>query len=382
VISGKSAGKWRVQFTHEDEFGRKTRLSRLFSTKTEGKDFLRDLRRGVHVENIQHKKELTLEGWFDWLVANDWQESLAETTIAARICRFNKYVRKEWGGVALMRLDSLAFKAFYRKLQEDGVGQPTVLELKRDLVRVFNLAIKPYHRVPCSCGNPFALHVATPPRRDAVALTPEEAIKAIHTKTLSTKEGAKLATFLLAGVRLSEQMALTREQLLFEKNLIAIDRAVKFNSKRGQTLGLPKGNKTRMAVMCPTLKTILCEAFGDLSGSDLLWPCDDKNQPRLKRNVYRTWAMIVEKTELPPDMSPHDCRLTHINWIEKLLPDVSPTTLKEHVGHAASGVTEVNYTRPLTPAQDILRSGLESLINPKPATRKKRANSIELAKNR
>jgi hypothetical protein len=41
------------------------------------------------------------------------------------------------------------------------------------------------------------------------------------------------------------------------------------------------------------------------------------------------------------------------------MPYVSPTTLKEHIGHAASGVTEVNYTRPLTPAQMILRDELE-----------------------
>ncbi len=59
-------------------------------------------------------------------------------------------------------------------------------------------------------------------------------------------------------------------------------------------------------------------------------------------------------------MSPHDCRLSHINWIEKLMPDVSPTTLKEHVGHAAVGVTEVNYTRPLTSAQEVLARGILS----------------------
>jgi hypothetical protein len=64
-------------------------------------------------------------------------------------------------------------------------------------------------------------------------------------------------------------------------------------------------------------------------------------------------------------MTPRDCRLTHINWIEKLLPEVSPTTLKEHVGHAAEGVTQVNYTRPITPAQEILRAGIERLIVPR-----------------
>ena len=74
---------------------------------------------------------------------------------------------------------------------------------------------------------------------------------AIACKKLSLKEKAVLATFLLAGVRLSEQMALTREQLLFDQNLIYIDRAVKLDKKGGQAVGLPNGNKKRLAVMCP-----------------------------------------------------------------------------------------------------------------------------------
>ncbi len=56
VLAGKHAGKWRVQHTFEDEFGCKTRLSRLFATKAEGKDFLRELRRGVRIEAVQRKR--------------------------------------------------------------------------------------------------------------------------------------------------------------------------------------------------------------------------------------------------------------------------------------------------------------------------------------
>ncbi len=364
VAKGKHAGKWRVQHTLEDQFGRKTRLSRIFPTKAEGKDFLRSLRRGVRIEEVQRRRELTLGSWFDWLAEHDWPDSLAETTIAARKARFKKYVRKEWGGVAMERLDPIAIKAFYVRLAADGVGQPTLLELKRDLVRVFNQAIKPYHRVPWHCGNPFSLHVAAPPRRDAVALSPEEAARAIRCARLAPRERAMLATFLLAGLRLGEQMALTRGQLRFDQGLIAVDRAVRINPRRGQSVGPPKGGKPRAAVMCPTLAAALREVAGDLAEDACVWPCEDRDEPRLKRNVYRTWKGIVEKAGLPPDMSPHDCRLTHVNWIEKLLPEVSPTTLKEHVGHASGRtVTEINYTRPLTPAQDILRNGIERLIS-------------------
>jgi integrase len=362
VLTGKHVGKWRVQFTSADEFGRVYRISRIFPTKTEGKDFLRSLRRGEKVESARKRKELTLAGWFDWLVANDWPETLAKSTIAARVTRFEKYVRAEWGSVELARLDPIAMKSFYRELAEDGVGKPTVLEVKRDLVRVFNLAITPYRRVPWNSGNPFAVHVPTPQKREAVVLTPVEAAQAIRCRDLSPKDRALLATFLLGGLRLGEAMALTRGQLLFETGLIFVDRAVRMDPDRGQWIGLPKCDRRRLAVMCPTLTSILQEAFCGLEPDAFLWPKDTANEPRLKRNVYRTWDSIVTKAGLPGDLSPQDCRLSHVNWIEKLMPEVSPTSFKEHIGHAAKGVTEHNYTRPLAPAQEILRGAIERVI--------------------
>ena len=362
VISGRHTGKWRVQYTSEDEFGRKQRLSRLFRTKTEGKDFLRGLNRGEKIEAARVKSQDTLAGWFDWLVENDWPETLADSTIAARTGRFNKYVRKEWGGVPLLLLDPIAIKSFYRSLQEGGVGKATVLELKRDLVRVFNQAIKPYHRVPWTCGNPFALTVAAPARRNAVALTPTQAVNALKCPALSSAERAMLATYLLGGLRLSEQMALTCGQILFDEDLIYVDRAVKIDRKGHQTIGFPKGNKVRLAVVCPTLKGILAEHVANMPSDAFLWPCKDGNWPKMKKRTYDSWKEIVAACKLPETMSPHDCRLSHINWIEKLMPSVSATTLKEHVGHAGVGVTEINYTRPLTPAQDLLRKELERLV--------------------
>jgi len=362
ILTGRLAGKWRVQFTYQDEFGRTSRVSRVFPTKTQGKDFLRDLRHGAKVEETRKGRDLTLGDWFDWLVLNDWPESLDEKTIAVRVGRFNNHVRSHFGKVALKNVNPLVVRSFYKQLRDRGVGHATVQAIKSDLVRVFNLAISPYGRVPMTHANPFRLALQTPPQRDAVALTPDEAKKALACEELTDKERAMLGLFLLAGLRLSEQMALTRRQLLFEQNLIAVDQAVKLDKVGGQTVDLPKGDKKRLAVMCAPLKALLCAVAGELLPDAFLWSADCENKPKMKKRTYDAWKSIVEKTGLPTDMTPHDCRLSHVNWIEKLMPDVSPTTLKEHVGHAAEGVTEVNYTRPLTPAQDLLRNALERLL--------------------
>lgn len=358
VLTGRHKGKWRVQYTVEDEFGRPHRLSRLFGKQTEGKDFLRGLLRGEKVIAAQKARELTLGAWFDWLADHDWPEDLAERTIGDRQSRFRKYARPIFGEVGLTRIDPMQVRTFYKKLRSEGVGQPTILAIKRDLVRVFNQAITPYQRVPMTFANPFRLTLQAAPPREAVALTPDQARKALS-QDLNIERRAMLAIFLLGGVRLSEQMALTTGQILFDQDLIFIDRSIKFGKNAHQTVGLPKGDKKRLIVMCSTLKRMLEELTQGKESDALLWPSATENKARMKKLVYATWRTILKDAELPLGMTPHDCRLTHINWIEKLMPTVSTTTLKEHVGHALQGVTEVNYTRPITPAQQLLRDEIE-----------------------
>ena len=316
---------------------------------------------------------MTLAGWLDWLVENDWSESLDDKTISLRVGQFKKYVKPVFGGVPLTKINPLVVRAFYKELREKGVGDATIRGIKSSMVRVFNLAISPYQQVPMTVANPFCLTLSTPPRREAVALTPDQALKAMSSERINDSERALLAVFLLAGLRLSEQMALTKGQIQFDKNLILIDRAVKLDKKGKQSVGLPKGDKVRSAVMCERLKEILRHACAGKNYDSYLWS-SEAGTPKMKNRIYIAWDRIVEVCELPSDMSPHDCRLTHINWIEKLLPEVSSTTLKEHVGHAAVGVTEVNYTRPITPAQDILRKGLDRLMK---ESKKKKATHSE-----
>ena len=365
ILTGKHAGKWRVQFTQVGETGLKSRLSRIFPTKTDAKAFLQQLRRGDRIEQARLSREPTLGEWIAWLAENDWPESLESSTIANRRARFRKYVEKHFGSLPLSRIDAMQVRAFYKHLKTNGVSDSLVHEIKTDLVRVFNQAISPYQRIPTAIANPFRLSVQRPEKRQAVALTPDEVKSAISQRGLDDSQRAALALYLLAGLRLGEAMAITREELRFDQDLIVIDRAVRISETGHQTVGLPKGDKTRSAVMCHTLKEILIPFVSGLAPDDLLWPAATENKPRMKKLVYATWRTIVKAAKLPPEMTPHDCRLTHINLIEKLMPNVSLTTLKEHVGHAATGVTEANYTRPLTSSQKILRDELDRVLGTK-----------------
>ena len=362
ILSGRHKGKWRVQFTTTDSTGVRRRLSRIKSTKTEARALLQQLRRGEVQVAARTARELTLSEWFHWLAENDWPENLAQVTIAQRLSRFRNYVERDLGDRHLSKIDALHVRAFYRRLRENGVTDSLVLSIKGDLVRTFNQASIPYQRVAPSIANPFRLPLQQPTPRVAVALTPEEVLGALARPSLDKSRRALLGLFLLGGLRLGEVMAITRGQLRLDEGLIVVDRAVQVAFGGKQSIGLPKGGKTRNVVMCALLKKLLTDHAQVLEPGALLWPAASENKPRMKKLFYSTWRSILKDALLPQEMSPHDCRLTHINLIEKMMPSVSVTTLKEHVGHAATGVTEANYTRPISSSQTILQRELDRVF--------------------
>lgn len=362
ILTGRQQGRWRVQYTIETATGQKQRLSRVFKTKAEGKDFLRSLQRGTKIEIARQSRELTLEEWFSWLAENDWPESLASVTIEQRKRRFRKYTAKHFGSIPLSKIDPMKVRAFYKELRANGAKETLVISVRADLVRAFNQAIVPYGKIPMTTANPFRLSVPQPAPREAVALAPNQVRAATSCQALDPSRRALLGILLLGGLRLGEMMAMQVSKLRFDDNLIVVDKAVLVAFGGKQSLGLPKGKKTRNVVMCQRLKSILLEHVSEMPPEAFLWPKATLNEPRMKKQVYEVWKSIVVDCGLPDDMSPHDCRLTHINIIEKLMFEVSPTTLKDHIGHASAGVTEANYTRPLTAAQSILRESLDRVF--------------------
>jgi len=70
VQTGRLAGKWRVQYVLEDTTGVKKRISRVFPTQREAKDFLRSLKRAEDATAIHLARQTTFGEWFKWLAEN------------------------------------------------------------------------------------------------------------------------------------------------------------------------------------------------------------------------------------------------------------------------------------------------------------------------
>lgn len=381
-LSGKLAGKWRTQWSYEDPVsGELVNIDRTFPSQAVAARFLKELKAKVHtgqkVTEASAKRLLTLSGWFDDLAGTKennfhgrwFEDGMKEQTVAVKVSRYNAHVRKaDLGALPLQHIDVDAARAFFRMMKEEGKSKATIKDVQGVLVKVMNDAIDTYEKVP-NLRNPFPkVKLETPDVREAIAVAPKEAVAAIR-KLEDPEDRAYLALFFLAGLRLSEHMAMTREQIDFERGVIVVDRSVKFGRTGQQAIGLPKGDKTRLVAMCPTLAALL----KPIIRTDVahMFAAATLDQPRMKKLVYATWRRIVREAGLPAGLEPRDCRLSHNSWIEKLCPKVSLSTRLEHMGHSVNRsnsehkgltVNVRNYTRFLSGAQDILRKELERVV--------------------
>lgn len=381
-LSGKLAGKWRVQWTYDDPFtGQLVSVDRTFPTQAESAKFLKELKARVHtgqkIEEASTKRALTLNTWFDELAGNAengfdgrWSEDgMKPQTISAKVSRYNSNVRRsDLGSMPLQHIDVDRARSFFRAMKEDGKSKATLKDVQAVLVKVLNDAIDTYEKLP-NLRNPFSkVKLETPEAREAIVVTPEVAMKAIRSLE-DPADRAFLSLYFLAGLRLSEQMALTAQQIDFSAGVIVVDRAVKLGPTGRQEVGLPKGDKTRLVAICPTLADLLKPvAFGH---DGYLFHAESADKPKMKKVVYSTWKRILKESGLPADLELRDCRLSHNSWIEKFCPKVSLSTRLEHMGHSVNRsnsehkgltVNVRNYTRFLSGGLDILRKELESLV--------------------
>lgn len=381
-LSGKLAGKWRVQWSYDDPMSNDlTTVDRTFPTQAEAARFLKELKARVHtgqkIEESNTKKALTLNAWFDDLAgtsesgyAGRWSEDgMKLQTIAAKVSRYNSNVRRsELGSLPVQLIDVDRARAFFRAMKEAGKSKATMKDVQAVLVKVMNDAIDTYEKFP-NLRNAFSkVKLETPEAREAIVVTPENAMKAIR-KLEAPADRAFLGLYFLAGLRLSEQMALTAEQVDFAQGVIVIDRAIKLGPTGRQEVGLPKGDKTRLVALCPTLADLLKPVVSDSDG--YLFSAESADKPKMKKVVYSTWKRILKESGLPDELELRDCRLSHNSWIEKFCPTVSLSTRLEHMGHSVNRnnsehkgltVNVRNYTRFLSGGLDILRKELERVV--------------------
>ena len=342
VENGPRKGKWRLRA------GAQGKIDKYFDTKADATQWLND----NGTRKVIKPSVWTLNQLVEWLETNLWGLRGEQSTRSARKGRYRIYVQTDWGNHLLDQIDPMEFQEWINKVAAAGVGASTVSKIKSDLVQTWNEGLR-FGKCSRMLANPFQATTVTPVPRIAVVLAPSEAMAAFQKLTGNRRTFFALGTF--GGLRMGEILAFRRQQI--HEGFMLIDSAIK---KRPERLGLPKKDKVRQAVLCNTLKTVL---------ESLQWQGEfclrQQTQDHFltRKQAYGLWNTVLEEGRLPKEFDTHDMRLNHINWLEKMAPEVSGTTLQEHVGHSSGGVTQQNYTRPLTLSQESLACALDRIFD-------------------
>lgn len=400
VETGRNKGKWRLQWTYfvGNERERADKIFALKGDAVKWRDEKKvELRTGIRKEAVRARHAATVQSVFEEFagtkgagyVDGKWvADGAAPLTVATAAYRWGKWVQGEPLAKAPIRsLSRDHARAFVGSMKDGGASVQTISDVVGVLKKLVNSAIR--ERTDCrDLMNPFvglalesnqerALRLKARGEREAttgprlVTLAPKAAAEALR-RDMDPCHRALLAVHLLAGLRLSEQMALCKDQLDFERFVIVVDRAIHLTPTGGQFVGLPKGNKIRLVAMCPTLAAVLkahVDALPD--GREHLFGAEREDKPRMKDKTYDLWQAAVSAAALPGTLVPKGCRVSHNNWIEKLMPKVSMSTRLEHMGHSLAGsegapsgigVNLRNYTAHIPDAYKILRKEVERVV--------------------
>lgn len=382
--TGRKVGKWRINWRYIDPSTTlEVKVDKLFDSRREAIDWRDDmkvkLRTGGMIAAVVGRKAETLNAWFDRLAgtkergfAGLWKEDGTQPqTIAVRVSRYNSHVRQTWlGQLPVQKIDLDLARRWFLEFRASGVSDATVHEVRRLLVLVANDAVDTYERFP-DWRAPFRkIKIPAMVLREGVILSPEDAKKAMK-RLEKVEDRAWLGALLLTGFRLGEHMALTRMQVDYAASVILCNSSVIIQPGGAQTLGLPKGDKVRIVAMCPTLSSLLRDGSGD---SEYVFGTVSGGvaKPVMKKVWYARWQKIKKDAQLPTNMQPRDCRLSHNTWIEKFMVEkVSISTRLEHMGHSlvrgssdpkGISVNVQNYTRHIPEGYDVLRAELERLV--------------------
>ena len=214
------------------------------------------------------------------------------------------------------------------------------------LRQLFNRALEQDY-IYKSITNGLTLHKRPKPKKRA--LTDEE-VKSLQAADFNVKECAFVNILYYTGLRRSEALALTVNDIDLENKTLTVCKDLIFKVNVGEIKSLPKsdaGNRTLPlpAPLCNTLSEYLSQI-----DNEYLFTTATKNNLMLKSSLRRFWDGIIKKPAtaydgqdaLADDIAPHIFRHTYATNLYKAGIDIK--TAQYLLGHASIQMTMDIYT--------------------------------------
>lgn len=292
-----------------------------------------------------------------------WIDVCAKPRLRAKSLRdyeglLRRYVRPTLGAKALATVSAFDIQALYRELLDRDLSARSI----RYTHAVLRSALKQAVRWNLILANPADLvDLPRRDRRSVLVLSVEQArafIKAINGNPYQ----ALLAFAMTTGMRPSEYLALTWNDLDLDRGTVSISRTLEWRKGGWQFADTKRSRSRRMVKLQAWVVALLREQISKEQGciaDNLVFRAKRGGPIRESHFVRRYFKPLLQSVELPA-IRLYDLR--HTAATISLAAGVSPKVISEQLGHASVAFTLDVYSHVLPHMQDVAAEKVQALL--------------------
>ena len=325
----KDTKKWTAQWFETNARGeKKKRRKRGFDTKREALEFERQ-KKLSSVRSMDMKLCEFIEVYFD-----DKQNELKERTLKNKKYMMMQHVVPYFGEMMMNEISAGQIIQWQNEMQTKGFSDAYLRMIQNQLTSLFTHATRIYDLPVNPCKK--VKRMGSDDNRSFDFWTSEEYQRFIQTIEKDDKYYIIFEILFWTGCRIGELLALTKNDIDFERNRIHITKTY-YRTGRQDIITEPKTKQSVRVIEIPEflkkeIKNFIDHQYG-LPGNERLFPIvQEAVQHKMKRHME---IAGVKKIRV------HDLRHSHVAYL--IHRGVEPLLIKERVGHKDIRITLNTY---------------------------------------
>ncbi len=339
-------GKWLIQYRYTDWQGnRKKSTKRGFDTKREANEWLRQF-----LVTQQADFNMLFEDFLKIYYA-DMETRLRENTMRTKKYIIDLKVLPYFGKLKMNEIKAPDIRKWQNKLMQEGYAPTYIRSIHNQVSALFNYAVKYYDLPNNPCRKAGSIG-----KKDAEEMqfwTPEEFSKFIDCIMNKQQSYMAFMTLYWTGLRLGEILALTVDDVNFEKRTVSITKSYQRMSGR-DVVTEPKTSASIRKITIPQflvidLQDYINSMYG-VQGNDRLFPVTKYYlEHEMQRGIK---ASGVKRIRL------HDLRHSHASMLVEM--GFSPLEIAKRLGHEKIETTLNTYSHLYPNSQEKLADRLNT----------------------
>ena len=325
----KDTKKWTAQWFETDVKGeKKKRRKRGFGTKREALEY--ECQKKL---NNSRNMNMKLSDFVD-IYFEDKQNELKQRTIKNKRYMMEQHIIPYFGNQKINEITASQIIQWQNEMQTKGFSEAYLRMIQNQLICLFSHASRIYDLTTNPCKKVKSM--GSFDVRSLNFWTIEEYQKFIQTIEPGTRYYIIFEILFWTGCRIGELLALTKQDINFEKNQISINKTY-YRANGQDIITEPKTKQSIRTVEIPEflkqeIKCFIDRHYG-MPDNERLFPIvQEAVQHKMKRHIEKSGVKYIRV---------HDTRHSHVAYL--INKGVDPILIKERVGHKDIRITLNTY---------------------------------------